>query len=275
VVLKEEPVLKFIKEKGYYFMSSISNTKGWHQQMCESAVSTTVSAASIAGALAPAMHPLRKKSFEQTGTGKPASVLESLAVWRRAAPVLSGTLCSQVVAESAIKKRIAPDFDTMSPEKKVAVSAVSAVAVGALTSPLLAVFNGLTMGKAPAIPTSKELRWTTVREGLFVAGLTGSGPVGEWAKKRWGGEDERVNTAVEYGVTALAAGTASVLSHPFDTILSANQAGVPIRHRMAGWRPRAIGVVGLAVGYKALNGVLQPWGSRAVNQLYPVQETAK
>lgn len=131
--------------------------------------------------------------------------------------------------------------------------AASAGAAACVTSPVLAAFNGQTMGLGP-VQAVKNMTWKQTgaiagRETGFIFGLRAAKPMAEVMKRQFGD-----NKVVEYAASALSGGLGSLAGQPFDYILTANQANLRPNwsHTMRGGGHKAAAVAMFAMGYKAV-----------------------
>jgi hypothetical protein len=240
--------------KDYFrrFFMSVSNTSvtEWSKYI------TPFFAASVA--IVPAIYGFIAKSALQAGGSAPrmqfrACLIEGL----KASPTVGTMVGIQQVAEEIVEEKLQrvgwdkTDFSTM---------LFSTVTVGAVSAPLLAIFNGQTMGWNP----TKSLRMLSVKQGgaiicresAFLLGLRLSDPVAG-AMQRELGESK----VVDYTAAFFSGGAGSFIGHPADTLLTLWQRGEKLQrwsHLMRGAAHKAVAVGIFSVCYRAALGVMSP-----------------
>ncbi len=191
-----------------------------------------------AGAVVPVYYLFALKSAQQLEVPmRPMSPLEALKGGIRVAPTIGATVGMQLVfqkmVENAIKKS-----DRTTVEPGFATKLVSSTLTGAVSVPLLAIFNGQTMGYTPM----QSLRALSVKQaGAILARETGF----------------LASLGGEYPFFTGMLG--SLVGHPGDTALTRWQKGLKVenlRHLFLGAPTRALAVGGFSVGYKFFQGKL-------------------
>lgn len=145
-------------------------------------------------------------------------------------PTIGAIIGAQMVAQNILEQALTKDSKPESLSSKFLSSAL----VGALSAPLLAIFNGRTMKWGPL----ESLRKFSPKQGLaiafqetaFVSGLSVADHLGKEMKEKFGD-----NKAVEYGAAALAGGLGSAAGHPGNTALTRWQRGMPLSFRHIWW----------------------------------------
>lgn len=202
-------------------------------------------------AIVPVFYGLMAKSELQLGNPFPRMVPKQfLKSGFEAAPVLGTQVLVQMVIEEQIAKRSQPGFSTM---------LVSSIAVGALSTPLLAVLNGYTMEKSILDSlkglTFKQTGAIVMRETSFLFSIRVSGTVSR-AMKEVGGD----HPLIEHGSAFVTGMIGSVFGHPADTALTLWQKNraFAISQSMRGAAPRALACGGFTVIYRWINQALKP-----------------
>ncbi len=180
-------------------------------------------------AIIPTFHGLIVKTAQQLGKTVPKWNLNSLRKGAYAAPFIGGIIGSQMVGDAWIKK-------TAFKEKEGFFGPfMSAMIVGAATSPILAGFQAITRIKKQGFMatakiffkgvkglTAKEAALITVREGSFVGSLAASDEMDKRMKGYFG--DNKITQCSSYFMSGVAG---SIIGYPFDTMFARLQAGVP------------------------------------------------
>ena len=204
-------------------------------------------AASIA--ILPAFKDLVAKSAEQKGLVVPhMSFREILVGGLRMAPTTGLIVSSQIFLQSVIEKALIKDKDKASLPLTIASSAI----VGVFSTPILAIFNGQTMGwsfqKSLQRSSPMVLLAIAVQETAFVSSLSATENLIPLVKDKVG------NTKVFKYTTAFITGAlSSLVSHPANTAVTRWQNDLEVTSlRQSMWgamrKARAIGV--FAVVYK-------------------------
>lgn len=204
------------------------------------------------------------KSAQQVGEQIPRmSVKEALKGGVRAAPTLGVIIGTQMVAQRAIEKALNNHSKREQPASFVTMLA-SAMVVGTISAPPLAVFNGQTRGHN-AMKSLKELSMKktgaiVTRETSFLFAIRISGPLGTAMRSAYGD-----NKAVEYSSAFVSGVIGSVIGHPADTALTLWQEGLKVvsfRRLMRGAPIKAVTVGGFSLCYKLAQEILnKPWDS--------------
>jgi len=215
-----------------------------------------------AGAIVPAFRDLSAKSDLQKGLSVASMTLkEHIQGGLKIAPVTGAVVGSQMIIQSMVLRALKENPDKPSLSAVVASSA----AVGVVSSPLLAVFNGLTMKmgvmEAYRKLTTRQRVAITIQETFFVGGLSIGDKLAEVMKQQFG--DHKV---IDYVAAFFSGATGSLFGHPFNTALTRwqndmtmegfNMAGVKQSMWGALHKARAIGC--FSVVYKLGKEILMP-----------------
>ncbi|MBS0620064.1 MAG: hypothetical protein JSS61_01210 [Verrucomicrobia bacterium] len=198
-------------------------------------------------AIVPVFRDLIAKSARQTGQPVPhISLMEGLKGGFRAAPTVGVIVGTQMVLQNVVEKILTEDTTSLS--SMLASSAL----VGTASAPVLAVFNGQTMGWS----IMQSLRNFSMKQGLaiaiqetaFVGGLSASDRLANAMKSRFG-----ESKAIEYASAFTAGALGSLAGHPANTALTRWQSGLTVdTFRQSMWgamrKARAIGC--FSVAYK-------------------------
>ncbi len=195
------------------------------------------------------------KSAEQLGQFVPSMTFrEGVKRGVKAAPTVGAIVGTQMILQNMVEKALVGDKPSLS--SKFASSAI----VGTASAPVLAVFNGQTMGRG----VRESLRKFSPRQGLaiavqetaFVIGISASDQLATKMRKKFGD-----TKAVDYTATFVAGAAGSLAGHPANTALTRWQAGLTVDHFSqlmwgAARKARAIGC--FAVLYKFGKETLTP-----------------
>jgi hypothetical protein len=196
------------------------------------------------------------KSALQKGEPAPnVSFQQGIKAGLGAAPTVGMIVGSQMVVQNMVEKAIAGD----SKKESLSLKLLSSAIVGTVSAPILAVFNGKTMGWSMI----ESLRKFSAKQGLaialqetaFVGGLAVADQLAGAMKEKLGD-----NKAVEYGAAYTAGALGSLAGHPGNTALTRWQNGMPLslRNCMWGALTKARGVGLFAVLYKLGKETLNP-----------------
>ena len=189
------------------------------------------------------------KSALQRGQSVPAmTLMESMKGGIKAAPTVGAIVGSQMIIQSAFEKVIVGESNTPS----LFSTLVSSSVVGTASAPVLAVFNGQTMGwtirESLRRFSVKQAVVISLQESAFVGGLSAADQLAVVMRERLGD-----NKVVDY-VAAFTAGAAgSLAGHPANTALTRWQSGMTVdkvHQLMWGSLRKARGVGGFSVAYK-------------------------
>lgn len=167
----------------------------------------------------------------------------------KASPTVGAIVGIQMVAQNAIEQginKILPEG-----ESKAASMVLSALIVGAISAPPLAVLNGQSMGYSPIESlkklTIKQTGAIVGRETSFLFAIRISDPVSEAMRKQFGD-----HKGVVFSAAFMSGVIGSLVGHPADTALTCWQAGIKVqaRHLMCGATIRAGTVGAFSVIYK-------------------------
>lgn len=212
---------------------------------------------SASAAIIPAFRDMIAKSAQQKG--EPVSYMtlrDGLRAGVRAAPTVGAIVGTQMVLQKRVEKMVSQHFEGDGVRAAFASSAV----VGTASAPVLAVFNGQTMGWT----VRESLRRFSARQGLaiaaqetaFVGGLSAADLVAA-GMRRWLGN----NRAVDYAAAYLAGAAGSVAGHPANTALTRWQSGLSVdsaQQLMWGSLRKARAVGAFSVVFKLGKEVLIP-----------------
>lgn len=193
-----------------------------------------------------------KKSALQLGR-KPPPIFRMHNLWQgsKAAPTIGGIVGVQMIAESFFRK-------TLFKEESSRSAFASALLVGSISAPLLAIFNGKTMG----MTTKESLHALSraqggaivLRETSFIASFPLSSILAKTLKEYAG------DHAATQHIAAFASGfLGSLVGHPADTALTLWQQGMRIQkptHLLRGALSKSIAVGGFAMTYQALQSTI-------------------
>lgn len=218
-------------------------------------------AASVA--IIPAFRDLVAKSAQQKGQPVPVmTLMESMKAGTRAAPTVGAIVGGQMVLQKLVEKAL---FGS-SGEGSLSTTLGSSAVVGTASAPVLAVFNGQTMGWT----VRESLRRFSARQGMaiaiqetaFVGGLSIADRLAALMRKRFGS-----NKAVDYTAAFIAGAAGSLAGHPANTALTRWQSGMTVhsvRQLMRGSVRKARAVGSFSVVYKL--------GKEALNSTVPASE---
>lgn len=196
------------------------------------------------------------KSALQKGEQAPkVSLKQGLKAGLGTAPTVGAIVGTQMVVQSMVEKALAGD----SKKESLSLKLLSSAIVGIVSAPVLAVFNGKTMGWSVV----ESLRKFTPKQGLaialqetaFVGGLAVADQLAAAMKEKLGD-----NKAVEYGAAYTAGALGSLAGQPGNTALTRWQNGMTLSLRQCMWGglTKARGVGLFAVLYKMGKEVLNP-----------------
>ena len=161
--------------------------------------------------------PVARRTFE--------SMLQGIKGGIRAAPSVGVIVGAQMALQSRIERALQTTFPNFfagsSNTAQAWLTFASAAAVGALSSPLLAIYNGKTMTPPWSVVDTlsrfsfKQAGAIALQETGFVAGLAAAGPLSRPMKQRFG--DSKV---VEYSAAAIGGALGSLVGHAGNTALT-------------------------------------------------------
>ena len=210
-----------------------------------------------AGAIIPTFGDQMAKSAQQLGMKSPKiGVRRALISGVKASPTVGTIVGAQMVIQRGLESQFFKKAET----KDLSSALTSSAAVGALSAPILAVYNGRTMGW----PTMKALRNFTprqavaisIQEGAFVGGLSVADELAERMRPIFGD-----NKFVDYSAAAIAGVTGSIIGHPANTALTRWQNGLKVNNMsqaMWGVARKARSLAGFGLLYKAGKDLLSP-----------------
>lgn len=213
-------------------------------------------------AIVPVFYGFIAKTKRQLGEPVPrltAQVLkESLVEGVKAAPIIGLVVGLQIGAQQLFEEGIKKLKEKYGYQKDQPASfsqmVFSSMAVGFVSVPLLAAFNGRTMKKGfmesirDAMAKPKQAFAIISRETSFVFSLRVSSPITKYFEGKYG-----KNKAVEYGSSFFSGAVGSLIGHPADTALTLWQKGrkVEVSQLMKGGVTKALSVGWFCVFLKA------------------------
>ncbi len=246
-------------------MSSVSN-KPQRSSVWSQMASYAVPPAAAATAIVPAYYGFVAKSALQRGMSVPSMTMrEVLMGGFKAAPTIGTIVGVQMLVQDYVEKQIAQYLRSGGVDSELASKFLSAVVVGAVSVPPLAVFNGQTMDQT-AMESLRALSFkqsaaVVMRESTFVFSLGAS----EFLRAKmsaYAGD----NRGVDYGSAFVSGVLGSVVGHPADTALTLWQKQMKVegmRQLMRGGLHKAAAVGVFSVFYK---GVKEALGSMRVDE---------
>ena len=212
---------------------------------------------SASAAIIPVFRDMVAKSAQQVGNTIPSiTFIEGVKRGAKAAPTVGTIVGTQMIIQNIVEKALVGDSNKPSLSSTFASSAI----VGAVSAPVLAVFNGQTMGRGVRESLRKFSPMQgiaiAVQETAFVIGLSVADQVAIEMKKKFG--DAKV---VDYTAAFGAGAAGSLAGHPANTALTRWQAGLKVNNfsqlmRGAVRKARAIGF--FSVLYKFGKETLNP-----------------
>ncbi len=213
-------------------------------------------------AVIPVFYGFIAKSAQQAGNPIPKmGVVSVFKEGCKAAPTVGAIVGTQMVVQNIVEKALKKRSNEDNPEAtNFATMLMSAVFVGAVSAPALAVFNGQTMGKTMKESirslSFKQTCAIVTRETSFLFALRVSDPIAKEMKRICGD-----NQVVEYGSAFTSGAIGSVIGHPADTALTLWQKGMGVKNisqLMKGAPIKAMTVGGFSVCYKVAKEMLEP-----------------
>lgn len=211
-------------------------------------------------AIVPVFRDMVFKSAQQKGNPVPnMSFLTGFKEGIKAAPTVGAIVGTQLIIQRAIEKVLSGESNTKSMSSALASSAI----VGIVSAPVLAVFNGQTMGWT----VRESLRKFTVMQGMaiavqetaFVGGLSVADQLAVMMREVFGN-----NKVVDYTAAFSAGAAGSLAGHPANTALTRWQSGLAVDsfpQLMWGARRKAWAVGIFSVVYKL--------GKETLNSTFP------
>lgn len=215
-------------------------------------------------AVIPAIPDFGKKSCLQLGKEvEKKTFFEGMKGGLKLAPMAGLLIGVQMIMQEIFEKTFAERGKTSDLQSK----AKSSFVVGTCSSPIVAMFNGRTMGW-----TAKECwgRFTpsqaiaiAIQETLFVGGISASSEVSKVMKKNLGDY-----SIIDYGSAFISGAAGSLLGHPANTVLTRLQNGMEVKSlfqmkisslqgfmRGGAFKARACGI--FSIGYKIGNEIFK------------------
>ncbi len=195
------------------------------------------------------------KSAQQKGLAVPIMSFEAgVKEGIKAAPTVGAIVGTQMVVQSAVEKMLSGGED----RKSLSTTLTSSAIVGSASAPVLAVFNGQTMGwtvrESLRRFSPRQAMAIAVQETAFVGGLSVADQVATAMKNRFG--DSKV---VDYTAAFVTAAAGSLAGHPANTALTRWQSGMSVdscRSLMWGALRKARAVGAFSVLYQIGKSVL-------------------
>jgi hypothetical protein len=208
-------------------------------------------------AIVPVFRDMVAKSAQQKGQPVPAmTILEGVKAGIKAAPTVGGIVGTQMVFQRFVEGYLVGDSKQPSFFTLLASSGI----VGMGSSPILAIFNGQTMGWG----VRESLRRFSPKQGLAitaqeagcVGGLSAADRLAAAMRKRFGD-----NKAVDYSAAFISGAAGGLAGHWGNTALTRWQNGMVIEYpSQLMWgsvrRMRALGF--FSVGYKFVKETMNP-----------------
>ncbi len=200
-------------------------------------------------AIVPVFRDMVAKSAQQKGEPVPSMTFkEGVKGGSKMAPTVGGIVGTQMAIQRVVEQAVKQDSQPGNVFSKLASSAV----VGMTSAPVLAVFNGQTMGwtarEALKKFSLKQGGAIAAQETAFVGGLSVADNVAAVMKEALGD-----NKVVDYMAAFVSGVAGSVAGHPANTALTRWQSGMSVdkvRQLMWGVCRRARAIGGFSVGYK-------------------------
>lgn len=207
-------------------------------------------------AIVPAFYGFVVKSAQQVGNPIPRmSMREAFVGGLRASPTIGMIVGTQMGVQKVVENAMDANQNNSS---DIASKLASSLVVGAVSSPLLAVFNGQTMGKTMMSSlrslTAVQAGAIVARETSFLFALAINDPMAAAMKRKFGD-----HKAVEYSSSFIGGAIGSLIGHPADTALTLWQKGMTVdcfRSLMRGAPAKAVAVGIFNVGFQVSKGVL-------------------
>lgn len=208
-------------------------------------------------AIVPVFRDMIAKSALQKGQPVPSmTILMSVKEGIKAAPIVGAIVGTQMIVQNFVEKALSKESN----EGSLSSALVSSAVVGATSAPVLAVFNGQTMGWT----IRESLRKFSARQGMtiaiqetaFVGGLSVADRLAVAMRKTFGH-----NKAVDYTAAFVAGAAGSLAGHPANTALTRWQSGMTVdsvSQLMWGSARKARAVGAFSVIYKLGKEVLNP-----------------
>ncbi|MBI2743901.1 MAG: hypothetical protein HYX48_08310 [Chlamydiales bacterium] len=201
-------------------------------------------------AIVPVFRDMIAKSAQQKGEPiRKMSLYRGVIEGIKAAPTVGVIVGTQMIVQKAVEKALLGDSGKASFSSAIASSAI----VGAVSAPVLLVFNGQTMGYSVTESirrfSFKQCFAIVLQETAFVGGLSVADRLAVVMKKQFGD-----NKGVEYAAAFTTGALGSLAGHPANTVVTRAQSGMKIDHIGqlmwgAARKARAIGC--FSVFYKA------------------------
>jgi hypothetical protein len=177
-------------------------------------------------AIIPVFRDMVAKSAQQVGKPVPSmTFIEGVKGGAKAAPTVGAIVGTQMVIQNKVEKALVGD----SSKPSLFFMLASAAIVGTISAPVLAVFNGQTMGRGIRESLRKFSPWQgaaiAFQETAFVFGLSAADLLATEMRKKIG--DTKV---VDYTAAFVAGAGGSLSGHIANTALTRWQAGLTVDH---------------------------------------------
>jgi hypothetical protein len=207
-------------------MSSSAVQNGAPKEPWFSILPYVVPPIAASAAIVPAFRDMIAKSAQQKGLPIPSmSFKASVKEGFKAAPTVGAIVGTQMVLQKVVENILSAESTSQSLSSTLTSSAI----IGTASAPVLAVFNGQTMGWS----ARESLRRFSAKQGLaiaiqetaFVGGLSVADQLAVVMKKRLGS-----SKAVDYIAAFIAGAAGSLAGHPANTALTRWQSGMPVEN---------------------------------------------
>lgn len=214
----------------------------------------------VSVAIIPVFRDMMVKSFLQKEEKVPKiTIYEGIKSGCRAAPTVGLIVGTQMFIQEILEKKLDGGETN---KNSFTLLLASSVIVGGISAPILAVFNGQTMGVSVKDSirkfSLKQACTITLQETAFVAGLSAGNQCTTLLNRFYG--EKKAN---EYLAAFIAGATGSLVGHPANTALTRWQSGLQVdsSHAMKGSlrKARAVGLFSVLykMGKEAFNTSLK------------------
>lgn len=214
--------------------------------------------AAAAFAIIPVYYGFVAKSAQQIGKPIPRMTLyEAFKGGLKASPTIGAIVGTQMIVQSVAEKMLMKNSECKNNEPDFFRMFASALMVGSISAPALAIFNGQTMGQTAKESlrrlSAKQAGAIVSRETSFLFSIRISDPVSNAMKSVFGD-----NKIVEYVSAFFSGAVGSIIGHPADTALTLWQNRMKVTHArqlMWGAPMKALATGGFAMCYKLINSI--------------------
>lgn len=237
-----------------------STQRAWLAPMWQAVAPYTVPPAAAGIAIVPVFYGFMAKSaLQMGGRMPPIEVISTLKKGCQTAPTVGAIVGTQMIVQNLVEKALQKGAGNQQTQNFPMMLASAAI-VGALSAPILAVFNGQTMGQTAFQSlkslSAKQTSAIVARETSFLFSLRVSEPIAKEMERLCG-----KSPAVDYGSAFVSGVVGSLIGHPADTALTLWQKGMKVknaRQLMRGGPAKAVAVGGFSMGYKKVTELLSP-----------------